>query len=247
MILDVAARFDADATVYGDDPALGPAHGEAARSALMGDIVHLPEGEVTLTLAVDAAAPIERVDVFNGRELVTTLRPYGAAELGRRIRVVWEGASYRGRFRQVIWDGRAEVSGDRIVAAQPIAFLNRDKTLERTGVTGLRWRSVTTGNLAGFEVELADGRSGRLAIETPLLQVDVALAEIGLEDHVVAAEGELPRLIRIFRVPDRNDAYRFGGSAQPALRARGDNPLYVRVTLADGTRAWSSPVYVFRR
>ncbi len=247
ILLDIEARFDADATVYGEDPALGPALGETARSALMGDIVHLPAGEATLEIAVSAAAPIERVDVFNGRALVTTLRPYGASELGRRIRVIWEGATYRGRFRQVVWDGRAEVSGDRIVAAQPIAFFNCDKTLERDGDTGLHWRSVTTGNLAGFDIELADGRSGRLRIETPLLQTDVALAEIGLEDHVVAAEGELPRLIRIFRVPDTNSAFHLTGSATPTLRAEGDNPLYVRVTLEDGTRAWSSPVYVFRQ
>jgi hypothetical protein len=77
IILDVAARFDADATVYADDPALGPAAGARARTALMGDIVHLPQGEMTLTVALSAAAPIERVDVFNGRALMTTLRPYG--------------------------------------------------------------------------------------------------------------------------------------------------------------------------
>jgi hypothetical protein len=247
IILDVEARFDADATVYGDDPALGPAEGETTRLARMGDIVHLPAGEVTLALTVSAAAPIERVEVFNGRELVTTLRPYGEADLGPRIRVTWEGATYRGRFRQVIWDGRAEVTGDRILAAHPIAFFNCDKTLERAGETGLSWRSVTTGNLAGFDIALADGRSGRLAIETPLLRADVALAEIGLEDHVVAVEGELPRLIRIFRVPGDNDACRFSGRVEPTLRAQGDNPLYVRATLEDGTRAWSSPIYIFRR
>ena len=247
IILDVAARFDADATVYADDPALGPAAGARARTALMGDIVHLPQGEMTLTVALSAAAPIERVDVFNGRALMTTLRPYGPADLGRRIRVVWEGATYRGRFRQVVWDGRAGVSGDRILAAQPIAFLNRDKLLEREGETGLSWRSATTGNLEGFDIALADGRSGRLALETPLLQVDVALAEIGLEDHVTAAAGELPRLIRICRLPDRSDALHFSGSVAPRLHAQGDNALYVRATLEDGTRAWSSPIYVFRR
>jgi hypothetical protein len=247
IILDVAARFDADATVYADDPALGPAAGATGRTALMGDIVHLPQGEMTLTVALSAAAPIERVEVFNGRELVTTLRPYGEADLGRRIRVIWEGATYRGRFRQVVWDGRAEVSGDRILAAQPIAFLNRDKTLEREGDTGLSWRSVTTGNFAGFDIVLTDGRSGRLALDTPLLQVDVALAEIGLEDHVTAAAGELPRLIRICRLPDRSDALRCSGSVAPTLHAQGDNALYVRATLEDGTRAWSSPIYVFRR
>ncbi|MEZ5905250.1 MAG: hypothetical protein R3C69_09170 [Geminicoccaceae bacterium] len=128
----------------------------------------------------------------------------------------------------------------------PIAFLNCDKTLDRVGEDGLAWRSVTTGNLAGFEMQLEDGKSGRLAIETPLLNVDIPLADIGLEDHVTAAEGELPRLIRICRAPDERTALTFSGTVRPELRASGDNPLFVRVTLADGTRAWSSPIYVFR-
>jgi hypothetical protein len=246
LILDVRARLDADATIHADDPALGPAKGVSCREALMGDIVHLPLGGLELAVDVSAASPVERIDVFNGSSLAATLRPHGEAELGRRIRVIWEGATYRGRFRQVVWDGSAKVTGDRIQDVQPIAFLNCDKTLDRVGEDGLAWRSVTTGNLAGFEMQLEDGRSGRLVIETPLLKVDIPLADIGLEDYVTEAEGELPRLIRICRAPDRRQALAFSGTVRPELKAAGDNPLFVRVTLADGTRAWSSPIYVYR-
>ncbi len=246
LILDVRAIFDADATIYAHDPALGPSEGVSGRKALMGDIVHLPEGGLELAVDVSAASPVERIDVFNGRDLAATLRPHGEADLGRCIRVIWEGATYRGRFRQVVWDGSAKVTGDRIQGVVPIAFLNCDKTLDRVGDDGLAWRSVTTGNLAGFEMQLEDGRTGRLQIETPLLNVDIPLAEIGLEDHVTEAEGELPRLIRICRAPDTRTALTFGGTVRPELQASGDNPLFVRVTLADGTRAWSSPIYVYR-
>jgi len=246
LILDVRARLDADATIHADDPALGPAKGVSGREALMGDIVYLPLGGLELAVDVSAASPVERIDVFNGRSLAATLRPHDEKDLGRRIRVIWEGATYRGRFRQVVWDGSAKVTGDRIQDVVPIAFLNCDKTLDRVGEDGLAWRSVTTGNLAGFEMQLEDGRSGRLTIETPLLKVDIPLADIGLEDHVTEAEGELPRLIRICRAPDTRSALTFSGTVRPELKAAGDNPLFVRVTLADGTRAWSSPIYVYR-
>ena len=63
---------------------------------------------------------------------------------------------------------------------------------------------------------------------------------------VFLQEGELPRLIRICRAPDRRQALAFSGTVRPELKAAGDNPLFVRVTLADGTRAWSSPIYVYR-
>ena len=79
--------------------------GHSATTAMMGDIVHLPDGDMTLDVDLTCSTPIERVDIFNGLDLVETIRPYRQEELGNRIRVVWEGAEYRGRFRQVIWDG----------------------------------------------------------------------------------------------------------------------------------------------
>ena len=79
--LDVWTRFDGPATVYHEDPALGPAEGRPAETAMMGDIVHLPEGGVTLHIEVLGSAPIERLDVFNGLEHLETIRPYGADKL----------------------------------------------------------------------------------------------------------------------------------------------------------------------
>ncbi len=246
LVLDVRARFDADATIYAEDPALGPAEGSSGREALMGDIVHLPKGDLALEIAIAAASPIDRIDLFNGRTLVEARRPRGDAASGRRIRVIWEGATYRGRFRQVVWDGTARVEGDRILEATPIAFYNCDKTLERIGENGLAWRSVTTGNLAGFELLLEEGRKGRLLIDTPLLKVDMALAEIGPEDQVIEAPGELPRLIRLCRRPDTPATLAWTTTLHPDLAAEGDNPLFLRLELQDGTRAWTSPIYVFR-
>ena len=58
----------------------------------MGDIVQTADGEVELAVDILAAAPIERVDIFNGLEHLETVRPYGVNDLGNRIRVIWEGA-----------------------------------------------------------------------------------------------------------------------------------------------------------
>jgi hypothetical protein len=250
MVIDLEAHFSAEATIHHDDPALdwptGPAPGTIGRTALMGDIVHLPKGEVELVVDILAAAPVERVDLFNGSELVDTIRPYGDPELGARIRVLWEGAEYRGRAREVVWDGTAQFAGDTILEATPINFFNRDKTLNRVGENGLAWRSLTTGNYAGFDVRLADGRSGRLVLDTPLLTADLPLASIGLEDHLIEANGILPRFVRICRLPDVNPVRAMRFSRRVALKETGDNPLFLRLTQEDGTRAWTSPIYVYR-
>lgn len=246
MFVDVRARFSGAASIYHDDPALGPAEASTGAEALMGDIVHLPEGGLELEIDVAGAAPIERLDIFNGTELVDTVRPYGEDDLGERIRVIWEGAEYRGRFREVIWDGTATFSGNTIVDALPINFFNRDKTLDRVGTDGLSWKALTTGNFGGFDAVLKDGHGGRLVIKTPLIECDVALADIGLEDRVFDKSGELPRLLKVFRLPVVNERRTMTVKRTVALRGKGDNPIYIRLTQEDGTRAWTSPIYVFR-
>ena len=120
MIIDVEATFSEAGTLYHDDPALfDTAESTVSSKALMGDIVHLPSGEMELSVALETTSPIERVDIFNGVDLIETVRPFADADLGARIRVLWEGAEYRGRFREVIWDGSAEISGNTMLRAVP--------------------------------------------------------------------------------------------------------------------------------
>jgi hypothetical protein len=246
MVIDVRADFDAEGTLYHDDPALGSAEGRPARSAMMGDIVHLPSGGMTLNVDVRAAAPIERLDIFSGKELIETIRPYGPEDLGNRIRVIWQGAEYRGRFRQVIWDGSARLIGNRIERARPINFFNRDKTLEQRGDSELAWRALTTGNLGGFDMWISDSEAGRLAIETPLVSCDLALADIGYEDTVFDRSAALERKLRVFRLSADNPHRTMTLARAIRLKETGDNIIHIRLTQEDGTQAWTSPIYVFR-
>jgi hypothetical protein len=246
MVIGVSAAFDADATLYHDDPALGPAEGHVSRTAMMGDIVHLPGGEVELAIDILAAAPIERVDLFNGLEPIETIRPYGPDRLGNRIRVMWEGAEYRGRFRQVIWDGTAHLSDNRILDARPFNFFNRDKSLDRVGESGLAWKALTTGNIGGFDIWVEDAYGGTLKIETPLVSCGVPLEEIGYDDEVFDKSGLLPRYLKVFRLPAENPHRAMRFKRRVRLRDTGDNPLFIRLTQEDGTLAWTSPIYIFR-
>ncbi|MEO0681143.1 MAG: DUF3604 domain-containing protein [Pseudomonadota bacterium] len=246
MVIDVSARFDAPGTVFADDPAVfEDATGRPSRRADMGDIVHLPEGGMTLDVSIETTSPIERVEVFNGQTLAAALRPFESQDLGARLRVIWEGAEYRGRFRQVIWDGGAEVPGNRIVEAHPVNFLNRDKILRRDG-DALEWQALTTGNFGGVDIRLADAEAGRLKVDTPLVKFDVAIADIGDEDLLFDASDRLPRFVRAFRLPDALTCRSFNASIPIELLGSGDNPIYLRLTQEDGTRAWTSPIYVFR-
>ncbi len=245
MIINVDAAFSASGTLFHDDPRNGPTEGVVADRAIMGDIVHLPNGDMELTVDVHAAAGIERLDIFNGLDHVETIRPYTQDELGNRIRVVWEGAEYRGRFRQVIWDGTAHLSDNKVVKATPINFFNRDKNLETTD-TSLSWRALTTGNIGGFDLWVEDAYGGTLKIETPLVKAGVPLEEIGFEDEVFDESDILPRYLKIFRMPADNPHRTMTVTRKIDLKDQGDNPIFIRLTQEDGTLAWTSPIYVYR-
>lgn len=246
IVIDLAADFTSQGTLYHDDPKLGPATGIAASSATMGDIVHLASGEMTLKVSLLAGSPIERVEIFNGTERAQTLQPFSQADLGARIRVLWEGAEYRGRFREVIWDGTARVKDNAFAKAIPINFFNRDKTLNTPAPDTLAWKSLTTGNFSGFDAWLADAQSGVLTIITPLVSCEIPVAQIGIEPIVHDASGELPRFLQVYRLPDENTHRSFSFEAPITIHDGGDNPIYLRVTMEDGTRAWTSPIYVYR-
>ncbi|MCZ6772036.1 MAG: DUF3604 domain-containing protein [Proteobacteria bacterium] len=246
MVIGVDARFSEDGTLYHDDPNLGPADGKSSDTAMMGDIVHLPAGKMEIDVDILTTAPIERVDIFNGLDHIETIRPYTNEDLGNRIRVVWEGAEYRGRFRQVIWDGTALFSDNKIVDAKPINFFNHDKTLDRVGDSGLEWRALTTGNIGGFDAWVEDPYGGTLKIETPLVQCGVPLEEIGFEDEVFDESGILTRYLKVFRLPAENNHRAMKFTRKIALKEKGDNAVFIRLIQEDGVIAWTSPIYVYR-
>ena len=245
--LAVTMEFEEEATLYHDDPLL---HEDCRTSpcdeAMMGDIVHLPAGDGMLKVSIDAASPVRCIDLFNGLDVIECHRPYAESDLGNRIGILWEGAEYRGRFRAVPWDGSATFDSATITASQPVNFFNRDKTLAVKGDNTLIWQSVTTGNFAGFIATLEDAKSGSIAIKTALIDETVALGDIGYEDIVLDASDILPRGIRLFRLPDENPHTSVTIERKLTPQAGRDNPYYVRVTLEDGTQAWSSPIYVLR-
>ncbi|MDP1748960.1 MAG: DUF3604 domain-containing protein [Reyranella sp.] len=245
MVLDVRASFGSDAMIYADDPNLGAAHHTRGRSAMMGDIVQSTDQAVEFTIEAQASAPIERLEIRNGLEVLETWRPYDEAALGRRIRVIWEGSEYRGRGRQTVWDGGCTLEGNSFARFAPINMWNLDRKIEQTGPGTLSWTALTTGGFGGFDAWLADPVAGVLKIDTALVKAEIAVADIGRDDLVFDAGG-IKRRIRVFRLPDENPHREVKLSRHIALKAAGDNALYVCLTQEDGHLIWSSPIYVFR-
>src|SRR5450631_4518682 len=167
IFVDLHASFDQPVTGFSEDPQLGPADEFVVRRAVMGDIIRPGQVPMRLAAEVIGTAPIERVDVLHGTAVARTFRPYRASDLGRRVRVLWQGAEYRGRGRETLWEGKLTVGGNRIARFAPVNFLNPERIVQEiVAGTALAWSSVTTGNLAGIDLWLDEAHRGSLSIET---------------------------------------------------------------------------------
>ncbi|MFY0613967.1 MAG: DUF3604 domain-containing protein [Hyphomicrobiaceae bacterium] len=245
MYLDVSVTTANDTMLFLENPPGEGGETTTTRHLMMGDVAACNDAEVTLDVDVHGSAPVERLDIFRGRELIETVRPFASAQLGKRIRLIMEGAEYRGRSRTTNWDGSLKVTGNRIKHAEMFNNWNLDRGIRSQTDTALAWKAVTTGNTCGIDLWLDEAASGEIAIETAHVSPKVAVADISVEDATFAAGG-LDRMLKLYRLPDAPSEQRMTHRMVVATAETGDTPLFVRVTQVDGHRAWSSPIYLFR-
>jgi len=214
-----------------------------------------------LDVVVAGTAPIERVEVRNGGEVVAVFRPYSERDLGGRVKILWSGAEVRGRARMTRWDGELEVKDNRILGVVPVNFWNPLHPLHTDGPNQLSWKSSTTGGYAGVIIEVGDHKKGELKINTLQGSANCHLSEIGLEP-IVWDYGGLRKRIEVYRLPDNNrpgdqDRKRVSfelplvdppeDDANSSIPLKmGSNPLYLCVVQEDGHMAWTSPVYLMK-
>ncbi|HWB46151.1 MAG TPA: DUF3604 domain-containing protein [Hyphomicrobiaceae bacterium] len=244
-LLGVSVTTARPAEVFLRDPAAGETKSEAAQRLLMGDIARVSDDEVDFAVEVVGSAPIERLDIYDGLDLLETVRPYAAGDLGRRVRLVYSGAEYRGRARTTTWDGSLKVEGNRIVRTAVINNWNLDRGIQKQDEASVAWKAVTTGNYGGIDLWLDQPATGHVSFQTRLVSGRAAVAELGHEPRAFEAGG-LERRIELQRLPEAIRETRIALTRRVKLRASGDTRLYVRVQQEDGHRMWSSPIYLFR-
>jgi hypothetical protein len=246
MYLSVQAHAAEGARRYLRDPAIfADAAHEACRQAIMGDIASVDGDKVELDIHVAGSAPIERVDIFDGRDLMETWRPEQDCASSSRVRLVYQGAEYRGRARTTTWDGELEVEGNEILEARMFNSWNLDRGIQRQDKSSLSWKAVTTGNFGGIDLWLKDATAGRIRFETQHCRGVRNIDTLCDREHIFSAGG-LERAVKLYRLPDTMTQTSVRLRRTIRLRESGDTRLLVRVTQEDGHRAWSSPIYLFR-
>jgi hypothetical protein len=219
---------------------------EHVTSVTMRDIVRTDGARAKIDVSVRAPSGAVSLELRDGVRVLETVRPYAETDLGRRIRVMWSGAEYRGRGRNTLWQGRADLSGAVIERFAPVNRLNPETPLEQRSSASVIWRSVTTGNMMGFDIWLKDETpDARLDIYTNRGDLSLPLADIGIEPRLLDAGG-LKRELRVCRLPDAPLPRSITLSHDVAIAESGDTPIWCCATFEDGNQAWTSPTYLFR-
>ncbi len=245
MLLDVSVTTNNNSALQLPGGSTGTAETVMVRKLIMGDIAQVTDETVELQVSALGSAPIERLDIFSGPQLIETIRPHAVGELGRRVRVTMEGAEYRGRARTTVWDGSLRVNGNSIERAEMFNNWNLDRGIGSQSQDALSWKAVTTGNTCGIDLWLEEEKRGDIEIETNHVSMRLPIADIGIEDSVFEAGG-LDRLLKLYRLPNLPQEHRLEHRMSVRVADNGDSPVFVRVTQIDGHKAWSSPIYLYR-
>jgi hypothetical protein len=243
--LNVRAVFPTKGHVFDRDPKVFKgAESHETREVMMGDIAHTEDQTVMLRLEAATQAGIERIEIRNGTQVLETIRGYGPRELGARIRVIWSGAEYRGRRRETTWQGQAGFKKAAIRHWQGINAWNPERRFEMVNNDTVVFDAITTGNFGGFDAWLDEGPEAHLEIETNHGSIAVKLSDLDMKETKMEAGG-LERCLRVFRLPEKNLPREYEAEIEVALKPKGDNPIWVCLTLEDGSQAWSSPIYLY--
>lgn len=242
--LSVQATLAQPGTLFSDDPNLDrPYTTEPVTQANMGDILEYTGDSVEFEFELMTHGAIENIEIRNRMDVVETFRPYSEDDLGRRIRLIWEGSGYRGRGRQTIWDGNATLTGNVFEQPTSINFWNLDKQLLHPEPSRLEWKSLTTGGFAGVDVRLQDPQAGTLHVQTPLVTESIPVNRIGLQP-LTYENGGIQRRLHVYRLPDENPCRKVKHRVRVPLHRGRDNAIYLRATTEDGFFIYSSPIYI---
>ncbi|CAH1671169.1 MULTISPECIES: DUF3604 domain-containing protein [unclassified Chelatococcus] len=245
VFIDVDCTLPEGGMRFDRDPlTLAGATATAVTSCTMGDIVRANGSHARVSVDIRSPVGIESVEIRDGSNVLVRRRTYSAADLGRRVRVLWSGAEYRGRGRDTRWRGRAEFEGAVIRRFEAINRLNPEMRLDQVGSRSVIWNCVTTGNMMGFDAWLSEA-AGSLEITTSLGGISIDLSEAGVEPQVMAAGG-LKRQLTVQRLPDAPLPKELRLEADVAIAEAGDTPVWLCVTFEDGNQAWTSPIYLHR-
>ena len=105
-----------------------------------------------MNVEVIGTAPLERIDVFDGKNIIETIRPWSLSRQIERVRITCAGQHYRGRGRLVKWEVGARLNAGQIKQYDTVNFWNPNKQPELSNKAEISWETVTTGGASAVDL-----------------------------------------------------------------------------------------------
>lgn len=201
------------------------------------EALHPPE----IAVDVIGTAPIERVEVFRGMELVHRY-PETIPRAENRIRISWSGQRIRARNRLVRWDGGLTLRQGRVRRAEEFAFDSASEGIQSVSDHAVTWKSVTTGDADGVILTVDGPQRATIDFRTDVVSHAVTLGEIAKGPVRIPAGGI--DIAVVFEQAPVGAGCEAGFTCRESELPDGCHPYWVRVTQTDGAKAWTSPIYV---
>lgn len=228
--------------------------------AVMGSVIDLSRGTGAPPVQKDdqhgrgaratvrGTAPIEMLELFEGKRVIHTIRPTAFERLTRsnRIRISWRGSRIRGRGRRANWDGTIRVDGASIQSATGIFDTPIDGIRSQTTDT-VTFISQTTGDTDSIDLFLTDASRGTVIFDSKAGRCEVELTELSDEQPRKTFDfGGLDMSVTIERYPEQPTETSIQLEHKIHPPAGKTTPYFVKVTQVDGQMAWASPIYLQR-
>jgi Protein of unknown function (DUF3604) len=214
----------------------------------MGAVLQTAPPHACVFAQVNGTAPIEKIELLEGKNMIETVRPKCFEDLttSNRVRVSWRGSRIRGRGRRVNWDGTLRVTGAKITQASGIFDTPIDGITDRSP-EAVSFISQTTGDTDSIDLTLDQARDGTITFDSKVGRCEVNLAE--LTDAAPRKSfpfGGLDMGVTIERYPQNPTETTLSLQRQVVPAVESLTPYFVKVTQVDGQMAWASPIYLRR-
>ena len=204
------------------------------------------DGAPLLRAAVHGTVALESVELFRDTTCVYAAPLIDAAPTRPdRIRIAWRGAAKPGNWQRarLTWDGGLQIFGGRIRNVAGYAFDTPAEGLRRVAADAVAWRSITAGDWDGVVLDVKAEPAASLRFHTEPANFELPLAELADGPKTFEARGHQAS-VEVRRLPAQPLPLSWQGSFTDQAVPPGLHPYWLRVRQADGSQAWSSPVYV---
>jgi hypothetical protein len=218
---------------------------------------------------VEGTAPLERIEVYRGLDLIHTER-FGAEPTGSRIRLLWDGASRMSSYSGIVWDGYLELSNGSIGDVSTIRFDSPRSHFVRDSESRIGLAGWACGYSSGVIADVGENSDSEITVvlnsqliigeqfglhgevaprrmaqsEADSVRITATLEQLAKRTAKVDL-GHVNRSVILELAPepgtDRAEFKLTDANVPPGV-----NPYWVKVVQQDMEMAWISPVFADR-